>query len=308
VRIVAGGMKLLVLGAGGQVGQELRRARWPSGYTLVAFERSRLDITQRQAVIAAIEQERPDLVINAAAFTAVDRAESDADAAFAVNRDGPAHLAAACAVATVPLIHFSTDYVYDGTKPGPYREDDLINPLGIYGRSKADGDQAIRNGLDQHVILRTSWLYSVHGTNFVKSMLRLAVEQPHLRVVADQRGSPTSAADIAAALIILTGRIAAGTACWGTYNYTGAGATTWHGFAEQIFTLAAPWIRTPPTIEMITSADYSTPVRRPANSMLDCCLIQEAFGIELQPWRVSLAVTIRELFEREPRHLKLGRH
>src|SRR5947208_6432633 len=232
-------MKLLVLGAGGQVGRELCRRAWPAGYRLATFDRSDVDITREDSIAAAMQRERPDMVINAAAYTAVDRAETEPDAAWAANCTGPAQLAATCREAAVPLIHISTDYVFDGSKAGPYREDDPVNPLGVYGRCKEAGDRAIREALAEHVILRTAWVYSAHGHNFVKTMLRLAGERPVLRVVADQTGAPTGAADLAAAIARIAQRVVAGNAgrdvdCWGTYHFTGAGAVTWHGFAEAI--------------------------------------------------------------------------
>jgi dTDP-4-dehydrorhamnose reductase len=290
-------MKLLVLGAGGQVGRELCRRQWPAGYRLAAFDRGDVDIIREESIATAMHRERPDIVVNAAAYTAVDRAESEPDAAWAVNCSGPALLAAACRGAAIPLIHISTDYVFDGSKPGPYREDDPVNPLGVYGRSKEAGDRALRGALAERVILRTAWVYSAHGHNFVKTMLRLAGERPVLRVVADQIGSPTSAADIAAAIATVVQRIAAGQGQWGTFNFTGAGAVTWHGFAETIFDLAEPWRGPAPRVEAITTTDYPTPARRPANSVLDCSRIGEAFGITPRPWRAALAEVIQELYE-----------
>src|SRR5216683_70223 len=180
-------MKLLVLGAGGQVGHELCRLAWPDGYSVAAFDRSGVDIAQREPVFAAVARERPDIVVNAAAYTAVDRAESEPDIAWASNCSGPANLAAACHDALTPLIHLSTDYVFDGSKAGAWREEDPVKPLGVYGKSKEAGDQAVRGALAHHVILRTAWVYSAHGRNFVKTMLRLAGERPVLRVLADQR-------------------------------------------------------------------------------------------------------------------------
>ena len=290
-------MKLLMLGAGGQVGRELCRLAWPAGYGITAFDRDGIDIADREQVFAAVARERPDIVINAAAYTAVDRAESEPDIAWASNCSGPANLAAACDDALIPLIHLSTDYVFDGTKSGPYGEDDPVKPLGVYGKSKEAGDQAVRGALAHHVILRTAWVYSAHGQNFVKTMLRLGAERPVLRVVADQTGSPTSAADIAAAIAGVVRRLAAGGAQWGTYHFAGAGAVTWHGFAEAIFELAAPWRGPPPLVEAIATAEYPTPARRPANSVLDCRRIGEAFGIVPRPWREALAEVIRELYE-----------
>jgi dTDP-4-dehydrorhamnose reductase len=291
-------MKLLVLGGAGQVGRELCRLRWPVGYSLVALDRGGIDIADRDAVFDLLDRERPDCVINAAAYTAVDRAESEPEAAWAANCTGPANLAAASAEAGIPLVHLSTDYVLDGGKAGPYREDDPVNPLGVYGKSKEAGDRAIRDALPEHVILRTAWVYSVHGHNFVKTMLRLPAERPLLRVVADQTGSPTSAADIAEAIREVVRQIEAGKGRWGTYHFAGAGAVTWHGFAEAIFAEAAPWRGPPPLVEAITTAEYPTAARRPANSVLDCAKIREAFGILPRPWRAALAEVIRELFER----------
>jgi dTDP-4-dehydrorhamnose reductase len=291
-------MKLLVLGAGGQVGLELRRLAWPSGYDLDAFGRDGVDITEREAVAAAVARERPDIVINAAAYTAVDRAETEPDAAWASNCTGPANLAAACRDAAIPLIHLSTDYVFDGSKPGPYREDDPVKPLGVYGQSKEAGDCAVREALARHVILRTAWVYSAHGHNFVKTMLRLAAERPVLRVVADQIGSPTGAADIAAAIGAIVQQLDAGNSHWGTYHFAGGGTVTWHGFAQAIFELATPWRGPPPLVEAIATADYPTPARRPANSVLDCSRIGEVFGIVPRPWRQALAEVIGELYER----------
>jgi dTDP-4-dehydrorhamnose reductase len=288
-------MKLLVLGAGGQVGHELRRYPWPAGTILTALDRNRLDITRREAVIATIAGEHPDIVVNAAAYTAVDRAETERDDAWAANCDGPGHLAASCRATGIPLIHISTDYVFDGTKKGPYREDDPIKPLGVYGASKEAGERAVRRALREHIILRTAWVYSAHGHNFVKTMLRLAGERPVLRVVADQTGSPTAAADIAGAIAAIVQCVSAGNAAWGTYHFTGAGAVTWHGFARAIFEGAEVWRGPPPRVEAITTADFPTPARRPANSVLDCARIGAAFGVVPRPWRAALADTLAEL-------------
>jgi dTDP-4-dehydrorhamnose reductase len=289
-------MKLLVLGAQGQVGRELCRLGWPAGYSIAGFDRDRVDITRRQAVFEAMARERPDIVINAAAYTAVDRAESEAEAAWAGNCTGPANLAAACADVGISLIHISTDYVFDGTKSGAYLEDDPVAPLGVYGASKEAGDRAVRDRLASHVILRTAWVYSVHGHNFVRTMLRLADQHPVLRVVADQTGSPTSAAEIARAIAAIVQQLSAGSRRWGTYNFAGAGSVTWHGFAEAIFEEAAAWRGPPPRVAAITTADYPTPARRPVNSVLDCGKISETFGIVPRFWREALAEVIREIY------------
>ena len=238
------------------------------------------------------------MAINLAAYTAVDRAESEADAAWAINCAGAAHIAAACAESETPLIHLSTDYVFDGRKTGPYQEGDAVNPLGVYGSSKEAGERAVRAALTQHVILRTAWVFGAYGTNFVKTMLRLAGERPLLRVVADQRGCPTAAADIAAALMVIAERIERGAAKWGTYHFAGVDAVSWHGFAKAIFDLAAPQLSVRPQVEPITTDQYPTPARRPMNSVLDCRKIEEAFGIRTLPWRVGLASVIREILDR----------
>lgn len=289
-------MKLLLMGGDGQLGCELRRLAWPEGTRIAAFDRGELDIAQREPVIATVARERPDIVINAAAYTAVDRAESEPDIAWAGNCTGPANLASACRKAAIPLIHISTDYVFDGSKAGPYCEDDPVHPLGVYGESKEAGDQAVRSALAHHVILRTAWLYSAHGHNFVKTMLRLAAERPVLRVVADQIGSPTSAADLAAAIGAIVRQVNVGNRSWGTYHFAGGGAVSWHGFAEATFELASPWRGPPPSVEAIATADYPTPAKRPANSVLDCRRIGDAFGIVPRPWREALAEVIGEIY------------
>lgn len=290
-------MNLLVLGAAGQIGRELCRLSWPAPYQIVGVDRAEVDISREEAVADAVRRERPDIIINAAASTAVDRAESEPEAAFAVNAAAPGYLAAACKLARIPLIHISTDYVFDGTKQTPYREDDPVNPLGVYGRSKEAGDRAVRAVLAEHVILRTAWVYSAHGHNFVRTMLRLGSERPVLRVVADQIGSPTSAADVARAIAAIVQRLTAGDRHFGTYHFAGAGAVSWHGFAEAIFELAAPWRGAPPRVEAITTAEYPTPARRPSNSVLDCAHIGGVFAIHPRPWREALADVIGELYE-----------
>jgi dTDP-4-dehydrorhamnose reductase len=292
-------VRILVFGAGGQVGHEVCRAAWPASCELLPLDRSASDITRASAVGAVIARQRPDLVINLAAYTAVDRAESEPEAAWAVNCAGAAQIAAACGEGTTPLIHLSTDYVFDGGKLGPYREDDAVNPLGVYGRSKEAGERAVRAAVANHVILRTAWVYGAYGTNFVKTMLRLGAERPVLRVVADQQGCPTAAADIASALITISGKIERGEASWGTFNFAGAGSTSWHGFAEEIFDLATGLgsraVGSKPLVEPITTDQYPTPARRPMNSVLDCRKIAEAFGISPPPWQTSLTAVVREL-------------
>jgi dTDP-4-dehydrorhamnose reductase len=286
-----------IFGAGGQVGRELTGQAWPAGLTPVGFDRAAGDVVEPSAVAAALDRARPALVVNAAAYTAVDKAEQERARAWAVNRDGAATLAAACALRAVPLIHLSTDYVFDGSKPDAYDESDAVAPLGVYGASKEAGEAAIRATLSRHVILRTAWVFGVHGHNFVKTMLRLGAERPTLGVVADQRGCPTEAADIARAIARIAANIlgAPHEQAFGTFHYVGAPATTWHGFAQAIFERAAQHGRKPPTVTAITTADYPTPARRPANSMLATQKLQRVHGIAPCDWPAALTRVVDRL-------------
>ena len=288
-------MKIVVFGAGGQIGREVCRAAWLPGHTILPLDRKAIDITKSAGVGAILMREAPDLVINLAAYTAVDRAESEPDRVWAVNCAGAAHIAAACGENATPLIQLSTDYVFDGRKAGSYREDDAVGPLGVYGRSKEAGERAVRAALAQHVILRTAWVFGAHGTNFVKTMLRLAADRPALHVVADQRGRPTPAADIAAALTVIAGYIERGEAEWGTYHFAGDPAVSWHGFAEAIFNFATSRLAARPKVEPITTDQYPTAAQRPMNSVLACRKIQDAFGISAPSWPEGLARVIREI-------------
>jgi dTDP-4-dehydrorhamnose reductase len=292
-------VRILVFGAGGQVGREVSRAAWPASWELSPLDRSAIDVARPAAVSAVIARERPDLVVNLAAYTAVDRAESEPEAAWAVNCAGAANIAAVCGEDTTALIHLSTDYVFDGSKRGAYREEDAVNPLGVYGRSKEAGERAVRAAMAHHIIVRTAWVYGAQGANFVRTMLRLGAERPVLRVVADQQGCPTAAADIAAALVAIAKGIERGTAHWGTFHFAGAGSTSWHGFAEEIIEVATRFGAWPaaakPRVEPITTDQYPTAARRPMNSVLDCRNIAAAFGISAPPWQTSLPAVIREL-------------
>ncbi|SMH41214.1 dTDP-4-dehydrorhamnose reductase [Azospirillum agricola] len=295
-------MTVLVLGSNGQLGFELMRAAWAPGTRVVGLPYPEFDVTRPGDVEAAVSTHAPDLVINATAHTAVDKAESESDLAFAINRDGPAAMAAACAARGLPLIHVSTDYVFDGTKPAPYVEEDPINPLGVYGASKAAGEEAVRTGVVRHLILRTSWVYSAYGNNFVKTMLRFGRERDEMRVVADQTGGPTAAADLAAVIVHVAARIAAGEggALWGTYHLTGGGVTTWHGFADRIFQRLEERTGRRPRLVAIATSDYPTPARRPANSRLDCTKARERLGVATPPWEESLDRVLDELFTNPP--------
>jgi dTDP-4-dehydrorhamnose reductase len=290
-------MRVLVTGANGQVGRELVRRGAELGLEVVALGRAELDITDRAAVQRAVEDRAPDAVVNAAAYTAVDRAETESELAFAVNRDGAVHCADACADAGIPLVHVSTDYVFDGTKGAPYTEEDAPSPLGVYGESKWAGEEAVRGRLDAHVILRTSWVVSAHGHNFVKTMLRLSGEREELRVVADQKGNPTAAADIARAALRIVEDVSGGReAAYGTYHFAGTPATTWHGLAEAVVAEARRHgpVRTQ-TVEPIPTSAYPTPARRPADTRLDCSRIGRTWGIEPPAWRPAVARIVAAL-------------
>lgn len=293
-------MKVLIAGAQGQLARALfGEARARGNLTVVALGRPQLDIADKASIARTIDNERPDVVVNAAAYTAVDKAESDSGAAFAVNCDGAGALAATADAQGCPIIHISTDYVFDGTKASAYVETDPTNPTNVYGRSKLAGEAAVAAANARHVILRTSWLYAPHGHNFLITMLRLARERPELRVVADQRGNPTYAPHLAAAILAVCKRLVDGAwraQPWGTYHATSAGATTWAGFAAVIVEAGAVRLGVPrvPVIPIMTR-EYPTPARRPANSCLDCGKLQRVFGLELPPWQQGVEECIAEL-------------
>lgn len=299
-------MKILVTGSDGQLGYELVKqgehipgTKEQASFEIIPFGHSQLDITDKAQVKRVLEKIQPSLVVNAAAYTNVDKAETEQDLAFAVNRDGPANLAESCAENDMPLIHISTDFVFDGKNKIPYKETDPVSPLGVYAKSKENGEQEVRNRLKKHIILRTSWLYGVHGHNFVKTMLRLGRENKVIRVVADQHGSPTNAADLAEAVLAVARHVRdAMETEWGTYHYCGYGITTWHGFAKKIFEIAGDLgMSQVPHVEPVTTAEYPTPAKRPAFSAFDCGLIRENFGINLKPWDESLKVMLRRLLQ-----------
>jgi dTDP-4-dehydrorhamnose reductase len=279
----------------GQVGRELRAAAWPEASELIAMDRTALDVAAAAHLPTVLDTLAPDVVVNAAAYTAVDRAEDEPGAAYRANRDGPAALAAACAERGTALVHLSTDYVFDGRKTGSWTPTDAVAPLGTYGASKAAGEAAVRDRLDCHIILRTAWVHSDYGHNFVKTMLRAGAERDDLRVVGDQIGGPTAASDIAAALVELAGRIVDSRDGFGTYHFCGRPPVSWHGFAEAIFDIAEPiWGRRPRLTE-ITSADWPTPAARPANSVLDCTALMRDHGIAQPDWRESLKPVVARL-------------
>ena len=286
---------ILILGSGGQLGFELMRQRWPTPLLPVGRTRVACDIADPTSVDQALAETRPALIVNAAAYTAVDRAETEPEAAFRTNRDGPAVLGAACARHGIPLIHVSTDYVFDGSKPGSYQEDDPVAPLGIYGQSKRAGEVALAEAWPEHVVLRTAWVFGAHGNNFVKTMIRLGTERDSLRVVEDQRGCPTPSDSLAEAIRTIAAAILRGDGAWGIYNYAGDEAITWHGFAATIFERLAARTGRAPVLTPIPTSDYPTPARRPANSVLDCRRIGQAYGIAPAAWRAGLDRVMAEL-------------
>ena len=296
-------MKLLLLGANGQVGQELRCALAPLGQVIATTRRGRLpdgsacelaDFDQPDSLLALLQRNAPDAVVNAAAYTAVDRAEEDLDAAWRANAEAPGVLARWCAQAQVPLVHYSTDYVFDGQGQRPYREDDLTAPLGVYGASKLAGEETIRAAGGRHLIFRTAWVYAAHGQNFLRTMLRVGAEREELNVVADQIGTPTSAvliADVTARALQHPAALS------GTWHLTANGETSWHGFAEAIFdeAQARGLIARRPRVLPITTAEYPARAQRPAYSRLDTARLQADFGIVLPDWRQGLVRVMDQL-------------
>ncbi|MCC4595781.1 dTDP-4-dehydrorhamnose reductase [Xanthomonas campestris pv. phormiicola] len=296
-------MTTLVFGANGQVGQELLRALARHGPLLATTRSGRLpdgsaceiaDFDQPQTLSALLDRLRPTAVVNAAAYTAVDRAEQERDAAHRANAEAPAAIAGWCAAHGLPLVHYSTDYVFDGQGTRPYPEDAPTAPLGVYGATKLAGEEAIRASGAQHLIFRTAWVYAAHGSNFLRTMLRVGAERDELRVVADQVGTPTPAALIADVTAqVLEQRAVAQS---GTWHLTAAGETTWHGFAKAIFeeALAAGLLARAPRVLPIATAEYPTPARRPAYSRLDICKLQRDFSLVLPQWRDGLRRVMRE--------------
>jgi dTDP-4-dehydrorhamnose reductase len=289
--------RILVIGGTGQLGRELTALSWPNPCVVIAPPRSELDIANKSAVAAALATSDWTAVINAAAYTAVDAAEDNVADAFVANALGPAILAEETRRRGVPLIHVSTDYVFDGTKPTPYVEDDPVRPLGVYGASKLAGEEAVRTGNPRHLIVRTSWVFGRHGRNFVKTMLRLAREGKSVRVVDDQVGTPTSAVDLAAALMALAAAPNLRDHS-GVYHFANAGETSWFGFASEIFALTAT-LGEPTAIAVpITTAEYPTPAKRPANSRLSTAKIEIDFGLKPRFWEEALEPVVLSLLER----------
>lgn len=288
---------ILVLGGNGQLGQELARGAAQRGTVLKTLSRHDLDIVEKSKVATALTHFKPDLVVNAAAYTKVDLAETNAEEAQRANEIGPAVLASACAEAHLPMVHISTDYVFDGAKKAPYLETDMVCPLGVYGRTKAAGEQAVRAILKHHVILRTSWLYSEFGHNFLKTILRFASSRDELRIVADQYGAPTSASEIANAILLIAPRVLEAEELSGTYHFTADGVTSWHGFASRAVAIQASLTGRRPNVVPIKTIDYPTAAKRPQNSQLDCQLFAHTFGFRGHHWTDGVDTATKALVQ-----------
>jgi dTDP-4-dehydrorhamnose reductase len=296
-------MIVLVTGAAGQVGREIVREARRRSVVCIALDRNDLDITVQPAVDTALDADgrAPDAVINLAAWTAVDAAEADPAGAFRVNRDGVANLARACARTRTPIVHVSTDYVFDGTSDSDCTETEPVHPINVYGSSKAAGEDALRSGLDEHLIIRTSWVFGRHGRNFVTSMLQLARTNADVRVVADEIGCPTGAADLGATLLTLAELAATPDfRDWGTYHFCGRPSLSRAAYARAIFEAAGRFKRLPTaTVTEIASTQFPTPAKRPLRSVLDCGRIRNVFAIEQPEWRPCLERMLRDIARSE---------
>lgn len=289
-------MRILVTGVDGQIGGELMDLGI-EGCELVPADRGCLDLSNQRSIEGAYSRIAPDLVVNCAAYTAVDKAEDEPDLAFSVNAEGVRHLARLCGQTGIPLIQVSTDYVFDGTKTEPYLPSDPVRPLGVYGASKEAGERAVRELCPSHVILRTSWVFSARGNNFVKTMLRIGEKTDTLKVVADQLGNPTSARDVARAIAAVVKKDQSGEASWGTYHFCNRGTTTWHGFAQAIFEIAKRKRRHLPSVEAISTSDYPSAAARPANSVLNTNTFSRTFHYEPRSWHEALGEVMDELLK-----------
>lgn len=283
-------MKVLMFGRSGQVATEMIR-RAPDGVTVTALGRPNADLVDPRGCARIVQEADADLIVNAAAYTAVDQAEKDKVLSNIINAQAPAAIANAAALRGIPFIHLSTDYVFDGSGSTPWKPDDRTSPLNAYGRSKRRGEEGILAAGGQWAILRTSWVFSAHGGNFVKTMVRLGKERDRLRVVADQTGGPTAAADIADTIYRMAMRMTTGPKVGGIFHYSGAPDVNWAQFAREIFMQAS--IHT--QVEDISTEDYPTPAKRPRNSRLDCTSLNKVFGIERADWRISLRKVLDDM-------------
>ncbi len=295
-------MNTLVIGNKGQLARSLIEAKKPKGMELIAVGRPACDITLPETVARAFNLINPDLVINTAAYTSVDRAESEPQLALAVNAKGASTVARACSSRAIPLIHISTDYVFDGSKGAPYVEDDLVAPLGVYGRTKLEGEQAVTEICARHVVLRTAWIVSPFGRNFIKTILRIAENQPEIGVIADQFGNPTYAPHLATAILKICSSILGGhkaALAWGTYHAAGTGEATWCDLAQAVFVQSKRLGGRFAVARPIATEDYPTPARRPANSRLNCAKLARTYGITLPHWRDGVSECVSQLCPRK---------
>jgi dTDP-4-dehydrorhamnose reductase len=293
-------VRIIVIGKEGQVARSLAERAPAHGAEAVLMGRPHLDLADPSGIEDVLRETKGDVIVNAAAYTAVDKAESEPDLAEAINGIGAGVVAGTAAAMKIPVIHLSTDYVFDGTADHPYRETDPVNPLGAYGASKLLGEQAVASEADDHVILRTAWVYSPYGKNFVKTMLRLASERDELGVVSDQVGSPTSALDIADGIIAVARNLKSkpqDPSLRGLFHMAGTGYTSWAAFAEAIFQASARQGGPSSRVRPIATADYPTPAKRPANSRLDCSKLADVHGVRLPEWQSSLETCVKLLIE-----------
>ncbi len=290
-------VKVLITGAAGQVGSELVKLV-PEGFDAIGLDSNELNICDEEQVNRILEKHKPDLIINAAAYTAVDKAENHVELAYSVNDTGVSNIAFAASKHRIPVFHISTDYVFSGTSVRPYKETDPVGPSGVYGSSKLAGERALIDSDIPYIILRTSWVFGAEGNNFVKTMLRLGAEHDELSIVSDQQGCPTSAASIAKVLWGLTERyVADGVLPWGVYHFGNSDRTTWYGFAREIFkqSKAIGLLAKTPILKEVNTIEYPTPAKRPAWSVLDCTKIESFLGTLVPGWRSELACVLRQL-------------
>jgi dTDP-4-dehydrorhamnose reductase len=288
-------MNVLVIGRNGQLATELLRASWPPEARISAVGSSALDVTDGEAVRRVVAAAEPEVIVNASAYTAVDRAEAEPDKAFAVNEAGVRHLALAARGHGIPLVHVSTDYVFDGSGGRPWQEQDEPNPAGVYARSKLAGERAIQAAGSTHAIVRTSWLFAAHGQNFVRTMLRLGAARDRLRIVHDQVGCPTAAADLACVIAGVAGALRAGKIPSGVYHYAGSGPVSWYEFAQAIFATAGSLVPRTPALQPISTQEFGALAPRPAYSVLDCRKIERELGVAATPWLTGLRAVIAEI-------------
>jgi dTDP-4-dehydrorhamnose reductase len=296
--VVTGKPKILVTGAAGQVGSALVRLSVTQPVLLIALRREQLDLSDHAQIKAVCDDVEPEIIVNAAAYTAVDKAEEQPELALAANSEGPGRLAQWCCARQRPLIHISSDYVFSGFSTTPYKEDDAIAPLNVYGRSKALGERNIRESGAPYVIIRTAWVYAAEGKNFVRTMLKLGQERNELRVVNDQWGSPTHADDIAKAIYVMISQLLSDTPVCGTFHYAGSGETTWFHFAHFIFDHAEHYWQRRPKVTPISTSDFPTLAQRPAYSVLDTSLYRSTFGEAPPPWQRSAARALEMILAR----------